>query len=213
MRWCVVILIATLVGVWLWCRGRRGRVLAAIQDNELKLQSLGYDTAGLLLVVFVAVGRAGGARRRALRLGVRLRRARPGRAVLLDAGHRLGGGGRPRNAARADHRRRRRHPPAERDQQLQLEPLADRHRRVLHRAGVPLPRGPAALRRAQARQTLSEPGGARHDGRDPAPKPRTSAPASAASWRWPASAWRSAARASPASSGRTARARARSSTC
>jgi branched-chain amino acid transport system permease protein len=49
-----VILIAALAGVWLWCRGRRGRVLAAIQNNELKLQSLGYDTAGLLLAVFVA---------------------------------------------------------------------------------------------------------------------------------------------------------------
>jgi urea transport system permease protein len=49
----VLILICVLAGVWLWCRGRRGRVLAAIQDNELKLQSLGYDTAGLRLVVFI----------------------------------------------------------------------------------------------------------------------------------------------------------------
>jgi branched-chain amino acid transport system permease protein len=49
----VIVLLATLAGVWLWCRGRRGRILAAIQDNEAKLRSLGYDTAGQLLTVFV----------------------------------------------------------------------------------------------------------------------------------------------------------------
>jgi branched-chain amino acid transport system permease protein len=50
----VVILLAALLAVWLWCRGRRGNILRAIQDNELKLRSLGYDTAGRLLAVFVA---------------------------------------------------------------------------------------------------------------------------------------------------------------
>ncbi len=49
----VVILVAALAAVWLWCSGRRGRLLAAIQDNEAKLRSLGYDTAGQLLTVFV----------------------------------------------------------------------------------------------------------------------------------------------------------------
>ena len=49
----VVVLLVSLVGVWVWCRGRRGDVLQAIQDNEVKLRSLGYDTAGRLLAVFV----------------------------------------------------------------------------------------------------------------------------------------------------------------
>ena len=49
----VIILMTALAGIWLWCRGRRGRILAAIQDNEAKLRSLGYDTAGQLLTVFV----------------------------------------------------------------------------------------------------------------------------------------------------------------
>lgn len=49
----VAVLLASLGGVWAWTRGRRGRLLAAIQDNELKLRSLGHDTAGHLLVVFV----------------------------------------------------------------------------------------------------------------------------------------------------------------
>jgi len=50
----VVVLLLALLGVWAWCRGRRGNILKAIQDNELKLRSLGYDTAGRLLTVFVA---------------------------------------------------------------------------------------------------------------------------------------------------------------
>jgi branched-chain amino acid transport system permease protein len=49
----VIVLLLALFGIWLWCRGRRGNILAAIQDNELKLRSLGYDTAGRLLVVFI----------------------------------------------------------------------------------------------------------------------------------------------------------------
>jgi branched-chain amino acid transport system permease protein len=50
----VVVLLAATLGVWFWCRGRRGNILAAIQDNETKLRSLGYDTAGMLLGVFIA---------------------------------------------------------------------------------------------------------------------------------------------------------------
>jgi branched-chain amino acid transport system permease protein len=48
-----VILAIALVSVWLACRGHHGRVLAAIQDNEVKARSLGYGTAFYLLVVFV----------------------------------------------------------------------------------------------------------------------------------------------------------------
>jgi ABC-type branched-subunit amino acid transport system permease subunit len=44
---------AALLGLWIACRGHYGRVLAAIQDNELRAQTLGYDTAFHLLVVFV----------------------------------------------------------------------------------------------------------------------------------------------------------------
>jgi branched-chain amino acid transport system permease protein len=49
----VVILLLSLLAIWAWCRGRRGNILKAIQDNELKLRALGYDTAGRLLAVFV----------------------------------------------------------------------------------------------------------------------------------------------------------------
>jgi branched-chain amino acid transport system permease protein len=42
-----------LLAVWAACRGHYGRVLAAIQDNELRAQTLGYHTALHLLVVFV----------------------------------------------------------------------------------------------------------------------------------------------------------------
>jgi urea transport system permease protein len=49
----VGILLLALAGVWAWCSGRRGRILAAIQDNELKVRSLGHDTAGQLLTIFV----------------------------------------------------------------------------------------------------------------------------------------------------------------
>jgi branched-chain amino acid transport system permease protein len=49
----VVVLLLALLGVWLWCRGRRGNILQAIQDNELKLRALGYDTAGRLLMIFI----------------------------------------------------------------------------------------------------------------------------------------------------------------
>ena len=49
----MIVLLLALLGIWLWCRGRRGNILKAIQDNEIKLRSLGYDTAGRLLAIFV----------------------------------------------------------------------------------------------------------------------------------------------------------------
>jgi branched-chain amino acid transport system permease protein len=45
--------LAALLGLWFACRGHYGRILAAIQDNELRARSLGYNTAGHLLLVFV----------------------------------------------------------------------------------------------------------------------------------------------------------------
>ena len=44
---------AALLGLWLACRGHYGRILAAIQDNELRARTLGYDTSLHLLIVFV----------------------------------------------------------------------------------------------------------------------------------------------------------------
>lgn len=44
---------AVLLGLWWVCRGPYGRVLAAIQDNELRAQTLGHNTSLHLLVVFV----------------------------------------------------------------------------------------------------------------------------------------------------------------
>lgn len=44
---------AALLALWIACRGHYGRVLAAIQDNELRAQTLGYNTALHLLIVFV----------------------------------------------------------------------------------------------------------------------------------------------------------------
>jgi len=49
----VIVLLLALLGIWLWCRGRRGNILKAIQDNETKLRALGYDTAGRLLAIFI----------------------------------------------------------------------------------------------------------------------------------------------------------------
>jgi branched-chain amino acid transport system permease protein len=46
------ILAIVLVGLFLVCRGRYGRMLAALQDDERKLRSLGYNTSLNLLVVF-----------------------------------------------------------------------------------------------------------------------------------------------------------------
>jgi len=53
-----------LIGLWLACRGRYGKILAAIQDNELRAQTLGYHTALHLLGVFIisaAIAAAAGA--------------------------------------------------------------------------------------------------------------------------------------------------------
>lgn len=43
---------AALIGLWLACRGHYGKVLAAIQDNELRARTLGHHTALHLLIVF-----------------------------------------------------------------------------------------------------------------------------------------------------------------
>lgn len=47
------LLSACAFGIAWWCAGRRGVVLTALQDNELRLRALGYDTSGRLLGVFV----------------------------------------------------------------------------------------------------------------------------------------------------------------
>jgi branched-chain amino acid transport system permease protein len=54
-QYFLVLAIAALcLGVlWLACRGHYGRVLAAIQDNEMRARSLGYNTSLHLLIVFV----------------------------------------------------------------------------------------------------------------------------------------------------------------
>ncbi len=44
---------AALLALWIACRGHYGRILAAIQDNEVRAQTLGYNTALHLLIVFV----------------------------------------------------------------------------------------------------------------------------------------------------------------
>lgn len=51
-----LILAAALLAIWLSCRQRYGRLLLAIQDDEFKARSLGYDTSGCILVVFVLSG-------------------------------------------------------------------------------------------------------------------------------------------------------------
>ena len=54
-QYLLVLAIAVLClgGLWLACRGHYGRMLAAIQDNEMRARSLGYNTSLHLLVVFV----------------------------------------------------------------------------------------------------------------------------------------------------------------
>ena len=49
-------LVLALGAIWLACRGQYGRILAAIQDNEVKAQALGYNTSAHLLLVFVVSG-------------------------------------------------------------------------------------------------------------------------------------------------------------
>jgi branched-chain amino acid transport system permease protein len=55
---------AALLAMWFATRGRYGRILSAIQDNELRARSLGYNTSAHLLVVFAVsamlAGLAGG---------------------------------------------------------------------------------------------------------------------------------------------------------
>jgi branched-chain amino acid transport system permease protein len=43
----------SLAALWFICRGRYGLVLTAIQDNELRAQTLGHNTSFHILVVFV----------------------------------------------------------------------------------------------------------------------------------------------------------------
>ena len=43
----------SLLGLWLACRGRYGRVLAAIRDNEIRARTLGHNTSLHLLLVLV----------------------------------------------------------------------------------------------------------------------------------------------------------------
>jgi branched-chain amino acid transport system permease protein len=45
---------AILLVLWNACRGRYGRILAALQDNELRARTLGHHTSAHLLFVFVA---------------------------------------------------------------------------------------------------------------------------------------------------------------
>jgi branched-chain amino acid transport system permease protein len=47
------ICVLALLGAWVICRGRYGRVLAAVQDHELRAQTLGYHTSLHLLIIFV----------------------------------------------------------------------------------------------------------------------------------------------------------------
>ena len=49
----VAVCAAAILALWIACRGHYGRILAAIQDNELRAQTLGYDTSLHLLIVFV----------------------------------------------------------------------------------------------------------------------------------------------------------------
>jgi len=55
---------AVLLGLWAACRGQKGNILAAIQDNELRAQTLGHHTSLHLLFVLVlsamVAGLAGG---------------------------------------------------------------------------------------------------------------------------------------------------------
>ncbi len=48
------LLAAAIFGSWLILRGRYGLLLKAIQDNEVKAQTLGHNTSLILLVMFVA---------------------------------------------------------------------------------------------------------------------------------------------------------------
>ncbi len=49
----LVLCAAALLTLWVACRGHYGKILAAIQDNELRARSLGHNTSLHLLIVFV----------------------------------------------------------------------------------------------------------------------------------------------------------------
>jgi len=49
----VIVCAACLLALWVACRGHYGKVLTAIQDNELRARTLGHHTSLHLLVVFV----------------------------------------------------------------------------------------------------------------------------------------------------------------
>jgi ABC-type branched-subunit amino acid transport system permease subunit len=46
------IAVTALLAIWIPCRGQYGKILMAIQDNELRARTLGYNTSLHLLVVF-----------------------------------------------------------------------------------------------------------------------------------------------------------------
>jgi branched-chain amino acid transport system permease protein len=48
----LVIAVIALLAIWIPCRGQYGKILMAIQDNELRARTLGYNTSLHLLVVF-----------------------------------------------------------------------------------------------------------------------------------------------------------------
>jgi urea transport system permease protein len=52
----VVLSALALLILWLLCRSHYGRILAAIQDNELRAKTLGYNTSLHLLAVFAVSG-------------------------------------------------------------------------------------------------------------------------------------------------------------
>ncbi len=50
------VLVLVVLGLWWALRGRRGLILRAIEDDERKAQTLGYNTSLYLLATFVASG-------------------------------------------------------------------------------------------------------------------------------------------------------------
>lgn len=45
--------VAALLVLWFACRGHYGKILAAIQDNEMRARTLGHNTSAHILLVFV----------------------------------------------------------------------------------------------------------------------------------------------------------------
>ena len=146
---------ACTYGIARWCAGRRGVVFTALQDNELRLRALGYDTAGRLLAVFVVVKRHRRSRRIALCRRVWFRRAGSCRPSAIHPGDHLGRRRGAGNAAGANSRRIFRDAPADRGQQHQLRVVAAADGHFLRRIRLPVPRGIAALRATSAHRTCS----------------------------------------------------------